>query len=118
MDHWPLFYWGCLGCVGTLNDRLVRTVAAALRKGDARLTLDRVREHELAEASLAEMAADIVAGEQQVALTSNSREQLNSLLQMEKRGDSCKSFRRRNQSNLYTTNKHTPRYTQAQTRSG
>jgi len=52
MDHWPLFYAGCLGCV-----------AAALRKGDARLTLDRVREHELIEASLAQMATDIVAGE-------------------------------------------------------
>src|SRR5215472_8539973 len=34
-------------------------------------------------ASLADMAADIVAGEQQVALTSGDRLQLNSLLQME-----------------------------------
>ena len=83
MDHWPLFYRGCLGCVGTLKDWLVRTVAAALRKGDARLTLDRVREHELIEARLAEMATDIVAGEQQVELTGGSREQLHSLLQME-----------------------------------
>jgi hypothetical protein len=48
---------------GTLKDCLVRTVAAALRKGDARLTLDRVREHEPTEASLAEKAADIVAGD-------------------------------------------------------
>lgn len=83
MDHWPLFYRGCLGCVGTLKEWLVRTVAAALRKGDARLTLDRVREHELVEARLAEMATDIVAGEQQVELTGGSREQLHSLLQME-----------------------------------
>jgi AAA domain len=83
MDHWPLFYRGCLGCVGTLKEWLVRTVAAALRKGDARLTLDRVREHELVEARLAEIATDIVAGEQQVELTGGSREQLNSLLQME-----------------------------------
>jgi len=83
MDHWPLFYRGCLGCVGTLKEWLVRTVAAALRKGDAKLTLDRVREHELAEARLAEMATDIVAGEQQVELTGGSREQLYSLLQME-----------------------------------
>ena len=83
MDHWPLFYRGCLGCVGTLKDWLVRTVSAALRKGDAKLTLDRVREHELVEASLAEMAADIVAGEQQVELTGGDRSQLSSLLQME-----------------------------------
>jgi hypothetical protein len=83
MDHWPLFYRGCLGCVGVLKDWLVRTVSAALRKGDAKLTLERVREHELVEASLADMAADIVAGEQQVALTGGSREQLNSLLRME-----------------------------------
>src|SRR5712691_1733022 len=83
MDHWPLFYRGCLGCVGTLKDWLVRTVAAALRKGDARLTLDRVREHELIEARLAEMATDIVAGEQQVELIGGSREQLHSLLQMD-----------------------------------
>jgi len=83
MDHWPLFYRGCLGSVGVLKEWLVRTVAAALRKGDARLTLDRVREHELIEARLAEMATDIVAGEQQVELTGGSREQLNSLLQMD-----------------------------------
>jgi len=83
MDHWPLFYAGCLGCVGAFKEWLVRTVAAALRKGDARLTLDRVREHELIEASLAQMATDIVAGEQQVALTGGSREQLHSLLQID-----------------------------------
>ena len=83
MDHWPLFYRGCLGCVGTLKDWLVRTVSAALRKGDAKLTLERVREHELVEASLADMAADIIAGEQQVALTGGDRSQLNSLLQIE-----------------------------------
>ncbi len=77
MDHWPLFY---RGCVGTLKDWLVRTVSAALRKGDARLTLDRVREQELVEASLAEMAADIVSGEQQVALTSGDRSQLKETL--------------------------------------
>jgi len=40
----------------------------------SQLTLDSVREHELTEASPAEKAADIGAGEQQVALTSNSRE--------------------------------------------
>ena len=45
--------------------------------------LERVREQELVEASLADMAADIVAGEQQVALTGGDRSQLNSLLQME-----------------------------------
>ncbi|HET8843251.1 MAG TPA: hypothetical protein VFN35_17445 [Ktedonobacteraceae bacterium] len=84
LSHWPLFYRGCLGCVGVLKDWLVRTVSAALRKGDARLTLERVREQELVEASLADMAADIVAGEQQVALTSGDRSQLNSLLQMER----------------------------------
>jgi AAA domain len=83
IDHWPLFYRGCLGCVGVLNDWLVRTVSAALRKGDAKLTLERVREQELAESSLADMAADIVAGEQQVVLTGGDRSQLNSLLQME-----------------------------------
>lgn len=83
MDHWPLFYRGCLGCVGTLKDWLVRTVSAALRKGDAKLTLERVREQELVEASLVEMAADIVSGEQQVALTGGDRSQLNSLLHME-----------------------------------
>jgi len=83
MDHWPLFYRGCLGCVGVLKDWLIRTVSASLRKGDARLTLERIREQELVEASLADMAADIVAGEQQVALTSGDRSQLNSLLQME-----------------------------------
>lgn len=80
MDYWPLFYRGCLGCVGVLKDWLIRTVSAALRKGDARLTLERVREQELVEASLADMAADIVAGEQQVALTGGDRSQLNSLL--------------------------------------
>src|SRR5258708_11397964 len=83
MDHWPLFYRGCLGCVGVLKDWFIRTVSAALRKGDAKLTLERVREQELVEASLADMAADIVAGEQQVALTSVDRSQLDSLLQME-----------------------------------
>ena len=83
MDHWPLFYRGCLGCVGVLKDWLIRTVSAALRKGDARLTLERVREQELIEASLADMAADIVSGEQQVVLTSVDRSQLNSLLQTE-----------------------------------
>jgi hypothetical protein len=83
MDHWPLFYGGCLGCVGALKEWLVRTVAAALRKGDARLTLDRVREHELIEARRAEMATDIIAGEQQVELTGGSREQLHRLLQMD-----------------------------------
>ena len=83
MDHWPLFYRGCLGCVGVLKDWLVRTVSAALRKGDARLTLERVREQELVEASLADIAADIVAGEQQVALKGFDRSQLNSLLHME-----------------------------------
>jgi hypothetical protein len=41
-SHWPLFYRGCLGCVGVLKDWLIRTVSAALRKGDARLTLERV----------------------------------------------------------------------------
>lgn len=65
-----------------LKDWLIRTVSAALRKGDARLTLERVREQGLVEASLADMAADIVAGEQQVALTSVDRSQLNCLLQM------------------------------------
>ena len=50
------------------SDWLVRTASAALRKGDARLTLERVREQELVETSLADMAAGIVAGEQQVAL--------------------------------------------------
>jgi hypothetical protein len=83
MDHWPLFYRGCLGCVGVLKDWLICTVSAALRKGDARLTLERVREQELVEASLADMAADIVAGEQQVTLTSVDRSQLDSLLQIE-----------------------------------
>jgi hypothetical protein len=83
LSHWPLFYRGSLGCIGTLKEWFIRTVAAALRKGDAKLTLDRVREHELAEARLAEMAIDIVAGEQQVELTGGSREQLYSLLQME-----------------------------------
>ncbi len=83
VDHWPLFYRGCLGCVGVLKDWLVRTVSAALRKGDAKLTLERVREQELVEASLADMAADIVAGEQQMALTGGDRSQLNSLLHME-----------------------------------
>lgn len=82
MDHWPLFYRGCLGCVGVLKSRLVRTVSAALRKGDTKLTLERVREQELVEASLADMAADIVAGEQQVTLTSVDRSQLDSLLQL------------------------------------
>ncbi len=66
--HWPLFYRGCLGCVGVLKDWLIRTISAALRKGDTRLTLERVREQELVEASLADMAADIVSGEQQVAI--------------------------------------------------
>lgn len=83
MDHWPLFYRGCLGCVGVLKNWLVRTASAALRKGDAKLTLERVREQELVEASLADMAADIVAGEQQVALTNVDRSQLDSLLQLE-----------------------------------
>ena len=83
MDHWPLFYRGCLGCIGVLKDWLIRTVSAALRKGDAKLTLERVREQELVETSLADMAADIVSGEQQVALTGGDRSQLNSLLQME-----------------------------------
>ena len=83
MDHWPLFYRGCLGCVGVLKDWLVRTVSAALRKGDAKLTLERVREQELVEASLLDMVADIIAGEQQLALTGGDRSQLSSLLQME-----------------------------------
>jgi hypothetical protein len=83
MDHWPLFYRGCLGCVGVLKDWLIRTVSAALRKGDAKLTLERVREQELVEASLADMAADIVSGEQQVALTGGDRSQLDRLLLME-----------------------------------
>lgn len=83
MDHWPLFYRGCLGCVGVLKDWFIRTVSAALRKGDAKLTLERVREQELVEASLADMAADIVSGEQQVAFTASDRSQLNSLLHME-----------------------------------
>ena len=61
----------------------MRAVAAALRKGDARLTLDRVREHELVEARRAQMATDNVAREQQVELTGGSREQLYSLLQMD-----------------------------------
>lgn len=82
MDHWPLFYRGCLGCIGVLKDWLIRTISAALRKGDAKLTLERVREQELVEASLADTAADIVAGEQQVALTGGDRSQLNSLLQL------------------------------------
>lgn len=82
MDHWPLFYRGCLGCVGVLKDWLIRTISAALRKGDAKLSLERVREQELVEASLADMAADIVAGEQQVVLTGGDRSQLNSLLQL------------------------------------
>ena len=42
VDHWPLFYRGCLGCVGVLKDWLIRTVSAALRKGDAKLTLELV----------------------------------------------------------------------------
>ena len=65
------------------SDWLIRTVSAALRKGDAKLTLERVREQELIESSLVDMAADIVAGEQQVALTGGDRSQLNSLLHME-----------------------------------
>ncbi len=66
-----------------LKNWLVRTVSAALRKGDTKLTLERVREQELVEASLADMAADIVTGEQQVALTNIDRSQLDSLLQLE-----------------------------------
>ena len=66
-----------------LKDWLIRRVSASLRKGDAKLTLERVREQELVEASLTDMAADIVAGEQQVALTAGDRSQLNSLLHME-----------------------------------
>lgn len=60
-----------------------RKAPRILRKGDSKLTLERVREQELVEASLADMAADIVSGEQQVALTSVDRSQLNSLLHME-----------------------------------
>ena len=51
LSHWPLFYRGCLGCVGVLKNWLVRTVSAALRKGDTKLTLERVREQELVEES-------------------------------------------------------------------
>ena len=43
MDHWPLFYRGCLGYVGVLKNWLARTVSAALRKGDTKLTLERMR---------------------------------------------------------------------------
>src|SRR5437899_1512134 len=57
--------------------------AAALRKGDAQLTLDRIREPELTEGHRTQMATDNVAGEQQVKLTSGSRNQLHSLLQMQ-----------------------------------
>lgn len=83
MDHWPLFYAGCLGCVGVLKEWLIRAVSAALRKGDAQLTLERVREYELIEARRSQMATDIVAGEQQVAFTGDAHTHLNSLLQME-----------------------------------
>ena len=50
--------------------------AAALRKGDAQLTLDRIREPELTEGHRTQMATDNVAGEQQVKLTSGSRNQI------------------------------------------
>jgi hypothetical protein len=66
-----------------LKDWLIRTVSAALRKGDTRFALERVREQELVEASLADIAADIVSGEQQVALIGVDRSQLDSLLQLE-----------------------------------
>ena len=63
IDHWPLFFYrGCLRCFGVLKDWLIRTVSAALRKGDAMLTLERVREQELVEASLADMAAGRTTG--------------------------------------------------------
>jgi len=54
--------------------RVVKAQGGLFLERISQLTLESVREHELTEASPAEKAADIVAGEQQVALTSNSRE--------------------------------------------
>ena len=71
--------------------RVVKAQGGLFLERISQLTLESVREHELTEASLAEKAADIVAGEQQVALTSNSREQLNSLLQMESEATPAKA---------------------------
>jgi len=73
MDHWPLFYAGSVGCDGLLKEWLVRTVSAALRKGDAQLTLDSIRELECTRGRRTQMATDIVAGEQQVEVTGGSR---------------------------------------------
>lgn len=115
MDHWPLFYRGCLGSVGVLKEWLVRTVAAALRKGDARLTLDRVREHELVEARLAEMATDIVAGEQQVELDFRLPRAITQFASDGERGGSRSGKCRRSEPPSHPTDKHASRNSQTET---
>src|SRR6266545_8046279 len=64
MQHWISLDERRIGCVGMLQDWLVRAVATALHDGRSRLALARVQAHALSEAQCERMALEATEGEQ------------------------------------------------------
>ena len=80
MQHWVYFYERSIGCVGILQDWLVRAVATALPDGSSSLALARVQAHALSEAQCERMALEATEGEQALDSTEQRRAHLWSLL--------------------------------------
>jgi len=80
LEEWLFLYERSVGCVGVLKEWLVRSVSLAVRHGETTLTLERLRQHALTIEQCQQMAVELIAGEQQVALEATGLEQLHQML--------------------------------------
>ncbi len=76
VKHWELLYERSFGCVGILKQWLVQALAAALRRGDASISVASLERHALSVAQCDRILSEIVEGEARVAESETLRSNL------------------------------------------
>jgi energy-coupling factor transporter ATP-binding protein EcfA2 len=85
LAQWWYFYTRSIGCVGILQEWLVRATHTALQEGSATLTMTHLEQRALSDAKCARMIADIKDGEDELHYSAAYRERLEQLLRGERR---------------------------------
>jgi hypothetical protein len=71
--NWEFLYERSIGCVGVLKEWLVRTFAAALRRGAAKLTLRDLAAQALTISQCEKMLAEVTEGEARLTESDEAR---------------------------------------------
>lgn len=89
VSEWEFLYERSLGCVGILKQWLIRSLSAALRRGESTLSHENLESHALSVAQLEKILSEITEGEVRLKDGDDTRSRLREKLGLAPPGNRC-----------------------------